>query len=191
MKRLYFCIYIGWPYRAFTCPCREIRMRCSGAPCRQLRITAGAHSCRERGDILRFPDFSQPSPLWRFHITADSEPTRRPACLQPAFIPGSQRGPNSTERRTGWVHQHQSGFGPVEAEQRRSVSQPGRASERRVAQTGSDASISAWLLHGCEDKAQELRRRLGVAFASSWQQQDGRRLALSLGSGSGRSLYRG
>ncbi|KAK9518012.1 hypothetical protein VZT92_023341 [Zoarces viviparus] len=31
---------------------------------------------KERG-ILRFPDFSQPSPLCRFHITADSKPRRR------------------------------------------------------------------------------------------------------------------
>lgn len=73
----------------------------------------------------------------------------------------------------------------------RSLSQPGQASERRVAQTGSDASISAWLLHGWKDKAQALRRRLSGAFASSIWLQNGRGLALSVVSVAGRSLYRG
>lgn len=77
-----------------------------------------------------------------------------------------------------------------ERENRRSVSQPGQASERRVAQTGSDASISAWLLHDWKDKALPLRRRLSGAFALSIWLQNGRRLALSVASVSGRSLYR-
>ncbi|KAM7417747.1 hypothetical protein PAMA_017408 [Pampus argenteus] len=46
---------------------------------------------KDRG-FLRFPDFSQPSPLCRFHITADSKPRRRrrrhaPGLLQPPHSP--------------------------------------------------------------------------------------------------------
>lgn len=70
--------------------------------CRPLSAVMDHHRCTQlqrEGDILRFPDFSQPSPLWRFHITADSEPTRRPACLNPVFIPASLRCPNTTEIR--------------------------------------------------------------------------------------------
>lgn len=49
---------------------------------RPLSTVMGHCGCtelqKERG-ILRFPDFSQPSPLCRFHITADSKPRRRHA----------------------------------------------------------------------------------------------------------------
>lgn len=78
-----------------------------------------------------------------------------------------------------------------EGENRRSVSQPGQASERRVAQTGSEASLSAWLLHGWKDKAQALRCSLGGDFVSSIWQQNWRRLALATVSVSGGSLCRG
>lgn len=53
----------------------------AGASCRQLWVTACAQGCRKRGSgeggTLRFPDFSQPSPLSGFHCTAASERRRR------------------------------------------------------------------------------------------------------------------
>lgn len=53
----------------------------AGASCRQLWVTACAQGCRKRGrgegGTLRFPDFSQPSPLSGFHCTAACERRRR------------------------------------------------------------------------------------------------------------------
>ncbi|GLD67285.1 pre-mRNA-splicing factor RBM22-like protein [Lates japonicus] len=86
---------------------------------------------KERG-ILRFPDFSQSSPLCRFHITADSKPetTTTTTCAQRASIPHSTRPlrvvPDSPRlrRRTA----------PP-------LGLPGQASERCLAQTENEASF--------------------------------------------------
>lgn len=62
-----------------------------GASCRQLWVTAGTQELQKERGILRFPDFSQPSPLCRFHNTTDGKPRRRrrhaPSVLQSRIHP--------------------------------------------------------------------------------------------------------
>lgn len=145
--------------------------------CRPLSAVMDHRRCTQlqRGDILRFPDFSQPSPLWRFHITASRRDDRR-ASTRRSFqkacvVPTPQRAAKGEYIDTSVVAIAFGGNRSEEGENRRSVSEPGQASERRVAQTGSEASLSAWFPHCWKDKAQALRCRLGADFVSSiWQQ---------------------
>lgn len=98
---------------------------------------------KERG-ILRFPDFSQPSPPWRFHNTTDSEPRRRrrhvPIVLRfrvhpsrPALSPirlDSDKVSTSTQVSPRC-------FRPLGTRPKAPpLGLPGQASERRLAQTG-------------------------------------------------------
>lgn len=144
----------------------------AGASYRQLWVTACAQGCRKRGrgegGTLRFPDFSQPSPLSGFHCTADSERRRRHAPCVPqsrirfAQLASSQsrtdprRGEyNNTERVCGHggiffslSHPHMIGRtteSPATI-RRRQLASPGRARKRCVSQTETEASLSAWLL---------------------------------------------
>lgn len=149
----------------------------AGASCRQLWVTACAQGCRKRGrgegGTLRFPDFSQPSPLSGFHCTAASERRRRrhAPCVPQSRIRFTQsassqtrtdhrRGEYSnTERVCGrggvfFFHPHMIGRtteSPATIRRRRrccrrQLASPGRARKRCVSQTQTEASLSAWFL---------------------------------------------
>lgn len=124
--------------------------------CWRLLSTVMGH-CRhtelqkERG-ILRFPDFSQPSPLCRFHNTTDSKPRRRrrrhaPSVLQSRIHPDRPALPPiqldahkvSTSTQVSWRCFRTFGT-RLKAPP---LGLPGQASERCLAQTENEASFSA------------------------------------------------
>lgn len=118
----------------------ETKMCCAGAPCRQLWVTVDAWSCRERG---AFSDF----PISPSRVRGPASTSRPTANLHDDHCAPTQRSlkqnrqcrRNHAETRTRWVHRHNCGRGvfahtrPDEREPHRSLFQPGRASDRRVA----------------------------------------------------------
>lgn len=161
--------------------------------CWRLLSTVMGH-CRhtelqkERG-ILRFPDFSLPSPPRRFHNTTDSEPRRRrrhaPGVLPPRVHPRRAASPRiqldahkvSTSTRVSWRRFRTFGT-RLRAPP---LGLPGQASERCLAQAENEASFSARLFPRLETRSPGDAACFGAAPGSSLRHgSTQRRLALLL-----------